>query len=132
MFLTCQVDLPGARTMKSAQSQCLGTSITLTSSALISIKTFSISSRSRRHLRPSMADKKQNCTFFFHGWLRRRASEYCKHVRVRKIPTFEYYDQIRAKRASLRRIHCDFVRSHEKFWRRCHRHHLSPSPSTNK
>ncbi|KAG2376679.1 Acylamino-acid-releasing enzyme 2 [Vigna angularis] len=45
------VDLPVARTMKSAQSQCLGTGITLTSSALISIRTFSISDRSRRQLR---------------------------------------------------------------------------------
>ena len=48
MFLTCQVDLPVAITMKSAQSQCLFPGKTLTLSALTSLRIFSTSWSSRR------------------------------------------------------------------------------------
>lgn len=48
MFLTCQVDLPVASTIKSAQSRFFGTAITFTLSALTSVRTFCISWRSRR------------------------------------------------------------------------------------
>lgn len=76
MFLTCHVDLPVATTMKSAQSHCLSTGITVISSALTSFRTYSISCRfSNSFLLESGLDD-ENCWFeaenpSFHNWLAR-------------------------------------------------------------
>ena len=77
MFLTCQVDLPVAMTMKSAQSQCFFPGITFTLSALTSLRIFSTSwsSRSPKFLDMAGEEKEEDIVWLklgnpsFHCWI---------------------------------------------------------------
>lgn len=80
MFLTCQVDLPVAITMKSAQAQCFWTGITLTLSALTSLKTFSTSWSSRSSFFLKSAVEQYNARLRlgnpnFHSWRSAKTKE---------------------------------------------------------